>query len=479
MDWSKIVTACVNNGYKGKPDDVNAVKAYVAEHLDIYDEDNKPVDLDAAFAAKSAKAKTKIVLVGNTDETDALKAQNAALKEQARKAASAAVLNGAAADDDDTAPNRFTIGNMAAKAYDRKAKSGRGSTAFASAEEAEMFGSLLTVALMPEKASKRMKEVAEFARKANIGTTNTSGGFAVPDVFIPSLIELKELRGAARQVLSVLPAARDRVEMPRRTGGVTVYWPGEGGNITESNPSGNNVGVTANKMTAITRVSNELLNDSAIAFGDWVAREIAYGFADKEDQAVFNGDGTSTYGGHVGFCPAIKALSGTIANIAGLVVGSGNAYSELALIDFEAVIGRAPAYVTNGYWVMHKRFYYEVCARLSLAAGGVTSTEIQGGIRTPMFLGAPVVFAQVMPSVEANSQVCALYGDFNQAAKAIEVAGGMQIATDTGGDNFTADVTAFRGVNRFGVTVHDVGNASATAASRIPGPVVGLITAAS
>ena len=483
MDWNKILKFAKAQGYTGGDADAPAVKSFLAAKLITLSDGTKDIDVEAAYKSHAEAARATRVVLGD-DETDSLKAQLAesqaatkAATAAARKAASAAVLGGAA--DEDDAPQRFTIGNMAAKTYDRKAKAGRGATAFASAEEAEMFGSLLTVALMPEKASKRMKEVADFARKANIGTTNTAGGFAVPDVFMPSLIELRELRGAARQVLSVLPAARDRVEMPRRTGGVTVYWPGEGGNITESNPAGNNVGVTANKMTAITRVSNELLNDSAIAFGDWVAREIAYGFADKEDQAVFNGDGTSTYGGHTGFCPAIKALSGTIANIAGLVVGSGNAYSELALVDFEAVIGRAPAYVTNGYWVMHKRFYYEVCARLSLAAGGVTSTEIQGGIRTPMFLGAPVVFAQVMPSVEANSQVCALFGDFNQAAKAIDVAGGMQIATDTGGDNFTADVTAFRGVNRFGVTVHDVGNASATAASRIPGPVVGLITAAS
>jgi HK97 family phage major capsid protein len=479
MDWQKIVKACKANGYTGSDNDLAAVKAFVTENLDIQGEDGTPVDLDAAHskATKAAKPKAKLVLTDDGDELAKLTAERDAFRDQARKAASAAV-RGVVEGDGRATPQPFFIGDAVAKSYDRKAKEGRNKTSFATAEEAEMFGSLIATTLLPHKATKRMREIADAAVKANIGTTNTSGGFSVPDLFIPTLIDLKELRGALRQVMTVTSVSRDRVEFPRRTAGVTVYAPGEGGNITESNPAGNNVAVTANKLAAITRVSNELLSGSAISFGDWVARELAYAFADKEDEIGFNGDGTSTYFGFTGFREALKGLSGTIANIAGLKVGTGNAYSELTLTDFESVVGLAPSYVRDGVWVVHKQFYYEVMLRLALAGGGVTAAEIGNGMRVPMFLGSPVVFAQVMPRIEANSQVCALYGDFNMAAKAIDV-GGVQLATDTGGDNFTADVTAFRGIDRFGFTAHDVGNASATAASRVPGPVVGLITAAS
>lgn len=478
MDWAKILTACKRNGYTGSDTDLAAVKAFVEENLQIESEDGEAIDLDAAFAkaSKAAKPKAKLILTDDGEEVAKLTAERDAFREQARKVASGAVL-GVHGDSGNDGPQRFSIGNAAAKAYDRKAKKGRAETSFASAEEAEIFGSLLVTSLMPGRASKRMRDVADMAIKANISTTNTSGGFSVPDMFIPTLIELRELRGAARKVLSFIPIKGDKVDMPRDTGGVTVYWPGEGGNITESNPSGNNVSVVANKMTAITRVSNELLNDSAIAFGDWVARRISYAMADKEDEAVFNGDGTSTYGGHTGFRSKLFS-SATVANNAGLVVGSGNLYSELSLTDFIAVMGRTPSYVTGGKWVMHKEFYFNTCVRVGYGVGGVTATEVQDGIMTAKFLGAEVVFAQVMPRVEANSQVCAIYGDFNLAAKAVEVAGGFQLATDTSGDNFTADVTAFRGVSRVGVTVHDAGNVSATASARIPGPVVGLITAA-
>lgn len=476
MDWSKIVKVLTANGFTGDGSDLAAVKAFAAD-FNLVGEDGTAIDLDAAHKATASKARKPLVVP--SVDVDAMKAENAKLREQARKAASAAAMTGGGTDDDDPhVPQPFKIGNAVAKSYDRKAKKGRNETAFSSSEEAEIFGSLLVTNLMPGRATKRMRDVADMAVKANITTTNTSGGFSVPDMFIPTLIELRELRGAARKVLSFIPIKGDKVDMPRDTGGVTVYWPGEGGNITESNPTGNNVSVTANKMTAITRVSNELLNDSAIAFGDWVARRISYAMADKEDEAVFNGDGTSTYGGHTGFRSKLFS-SATVANNAGLVVGSGNLYSELTLTDFIAVMGRTPSYVTGGKWVMHKEFFYNTCVRVGYGVGGVTATEVQDGVMTAKFLGAEVVFAQVMPRVEGNSQVCAIYGDFNQAAKAVEVAGGFQLATDTGGDNFTADVTAFRGVNRVGVTVHDAGNVSATASLRIPGPVVGLITAAS
>ena len=479
MDWSKIIKFAKSKGYTGGDVDAVAVGEFLkAKGLELADESGEAIDLAASAAAFSAKSKVSRVVLTDDGADEALKAENAALREQARKAASGALRMAAGVEDDQRkAPQPFAIGNGAKKSYNRKAQTKRGATSFADADEAELFGAWVASTLMPERTTKSMRDLVQ---KANISTTNTSGGFAVPDLFVPAMIDLKELRGAARQVLSVMPVGRDRVEFPRRTGGVTVYWPGEAASITESNPAGNNVGVTANKMTALTTVSNELINDSLINFGDWVMREMSYAFADKEDEAVFNGDGTSTYGGHLGFREAIKGLSGTIANIAGLVVGTGNAYSELTLTDFEAVVGRAPAYVDsrNPVWVMHKRFYYEVCARLALAAGGVTSVEVQNGLKVPMFLGYPVIFSQVMPSVEANSQVCALFGSFNDAAKATEV-GGPTLATDTGGTYFSQDVVAFRGTNRFGITVHDVGNASATAASRVPGPVVGLITAAS
>jgi HK97 family phage major capsid protein len=115
--------------------------------------------------------------------------------------------------------------------------------------------------------------------------------------------------------------------------------------------------------------------------------------------------------------------------------------------------------------------------RVMLAAGGVTAAEIAAGRRQPMFMGYPVEFAQAMPSTEANSQVCALFGALDLSS----LFGDRRMTTIATSEhlNFAEDELAIRGTERFDINNHDVGNASATAADRVPGPIVGLITAAS
>ena len=50
--------------------------------------------------------------------------------------------------------------------------------------------------------------------------------------------------------------------------------------------------------------------------------------------------------------------------------------------------------------------------------------------------------------------------------------------TDSNRTEFTEDLLTIRGVGRFDINVHDVGNDSADADEREAGAVVGLITAA-
>lgn len=391
------------------------------------------------------------------------------------------VANGALGSGD------VKVGNSRRHATDAERKSynakDRKHRSFNDADEAVHFGLWVKSVLAKDLFTAEDKMVLQ---KANITTTNTLGGALIPEDFVPQLIDLKEERGVARQAVPVTPMGRERVTYPRRTGGLTVYYPGEATAITESNPTVNNVTLTATKMACLTQVSSELLNDSAISFGDFVAREIAYAFADKEDEDLFNGDGTSTYGGRLGLRSALSTLSGTIANIAGLVVGSGNAYSELTIPDFNSVAGRLPAYVKNPKWYMHKRFFETVCGGLAVrpgasgGAGGATMSEVANYRMSgnPTWLGYPVVFSQVLPRTEGNSQVCCLFGEPGMGAMQGMVNGSMEIAASEH-YGFNTDVLTIRGTQRHAITVHDPGNASATEALRIPGPYVGLITASS
>lgn len=310
--------------------------------------------------------------------------------------------------------------------------------------------------------------------------TNDNGGALVPPEFDPMLIRLIETYGVFRQFTRLKPMGSEVMTQPRRTGGVTAYWVAEAAAITASNPTFDNINLVAKKLAAITVLSSEISEDSAINIADELAFEIGYAFALAEDQAGFIGDGSSTYGGITGATTKLKALSATIAYIAGLFVGAGNNYSELLLTDFEGTVGLLPQYADpQAAWYCHKSFFHTVMQRLELAAGGVTAREISDGDRRgrPTFIGYPVNFTQVMPRIEANSQVCALFGDL---AMASTMGDRRRRTLFTDPYSLAAnDQIQVRGTERIDINVHDVGNASSSAGSRVAGPLVGLIMAAS
>jgi HK97 family phage major capsid protein len=202
----------------------------------------------------------------------------------------------------------------------------------------------------------------------------------------------------------------------------------------------------------------------------------------KEDQCGFTGDGTSTYGGITGAINKLLNLSATIANIAGIRVQatiSTGTFASAILGDFQATIAKLPKYADTpkAKWYMHKTFYHSVPATLMVAAGGNAISDLQGGARQQTFLGYPVEFCQVMPSVWVANQIFALFGDLSLAASF-----GDRRSTTLFSDPYSLaanDQVQIRGTERFDINIHDVGNASGTAALRVPGPVVAFASAAS
>lgn len=299
---------------------------------------------------------------------------------------------------------------------------------------------------------------------------NEDGGYLVPEEFESAIIVLRETYGVFRANAKIVPMGSDTKWQPRWTSGLTAYFVGEAASGTESKAGYDRVGLVAKKLMALAYVSSELDEDAIVSLGDTLAGEIAYAFALKEDNCGFNGDGTSTYGGMVGVRQKLLDVF-TTSGGTGLIVGSGNAYSELTLADFQKVQGALPEFAErNAKWYCSKRFWSEVLMKLALAAGGVPAAEIMMG-GEKRFLGSPVVVSQVMPTTEANSQVPIAYGSLDMAAMFGDRRG-VTIAESIH-DRFSDDEIAFRGTQRFDINVHSVG-VTGTA-----GPVVGLVMAAS
>jgi len=218
-------------------------------------------------------------------------------------------------------------------------------------------------------------------------------------------------------------------------------------------------------------VSSELEEDSLIAIGEILGLSMARSLAKKEDAIGFVGDGTSTYFGMTGIVGALLGVDETIGNIQGLKVGSGNAYAELALADFEGVVSILPSDADdNARWFMNKKFYYSVVYPLARAAGVANIFEILSDRKARYLYGYEVEFVAAMPYVEANSQICAILGDLQLGAflserRQLEIARSDQV-------HFVNDQIGYRGIERIDINAFGVGDTSEA------GPIVGLITAA-
>ncbi len=298
---------------------------------------------------------------------------------------------------------------------------------------------------------------------------NEAGGYLVPDEMERALIKLRETRGTFRSNTRVVPMAGDTRSVGRRTAGFTTYYPDEGGSITESQPTYDQVKLVARKLAALGKYSSELSEDAIISMADELTEELGYALADAEDKAGWLGDGTSTYGGIVGVITALADGSEVTA-------ATGNtAFSTLDLDDFENMIGKLPMYPgISPRWFIHHAGWAASMLRLQAAAGGNTIQTLGAGPAGQTFLGYPVTFVQVMNSTltaQTSTEGLCYFGDLRMAATLGNRRGVRVMISEH--RYFETDQLGIKATQRYDIKVHETGTSTAA------GPLIGLETPAS
>jgi HK97 family phage major capsid protein len=334
-------------------------------------------------------------------------------------------------------------------------------------EGALRAGHFFAATLLGSTASKRYcaDNGLTIARAQGEGV-GTAGGFLVPIEIEREVFKLLDVAGICRRYMRVRQMGSDSRSVPRRVGGLTAYFVGEGQGITESQGSWDNVNLAAKKLAVLTRFSTELAEDEVVELGREVTEEVAYAVASKEDDCGINGDGTSTYGGIVGVTK--KLIDG--AHSAGAInAATGHdTFAEIDAADLGSLIAACPEYALESASWFASSFAIGTCfARLGATAGGAIMTA--NGPRPQMqYLGWPIVPTPKLPgSGSQTGKAMILFGDL-RLASSFGSRRGMTIATSPH-RYMELDQVGIRGTSRFDINVHDLGSASAA------GPVVGLI----
>ena len=321
---------------------------------------------------------------------------------------------------------------------------------FSSYEAAKAFGMCIFAHVMHnEKAIAYLREQGIEVKAMSAGS-DTAGGFLVPEIMQPEVVRLLEMYGSFRANALVVPMSSDSIVWPRRTGGLTVYCPGEGAAITASDMAFDQIRLTAKEWYTLTVISAKLDETAVVAIAELIAQEITLAFATKEDQCGFRGDGTSTYFGVTGIwghtsttsyaCPTgdnTFAESCKFSNLAG-IIGSLESW---ALIDaayffhrtmfWKNVVGQVDA---SGNAIVH------FTPRIGNEPGVVSI----GGVQ-PTVLGFPVVTNSTLPAVsdDAVSTKAWAFGSLRQSWM-MGQRGGVEIARSTEA-YFTTNQIGIRG----------------------------------
>lgn len=236
---------------------------------------------------------------------------------------------------------------------------------------------------------------------------NSAGGVLVPEIFSSQVIRLVDGYSVWPSAMQNVPMASDSVTATKRLTGVTANWTGENSEIATSDPTATQVQLVAKKLAVGTKISNELLADSAISVADWVTQEFATAIASKLDDAAVNGTGTSSFGGVHGI--AVKILVSDYSASVHTAGTGRDTFEELTSADFLGMIAKLPRYATQGaaFYISNQGYALSM-QRLDLAAGG--KVNLDGGASF-QFLGFPVILTDKLPTTSgdlSNSVMCLL-----------------------------------------------------------------------
>ncbi|MEO1198088.1 MAG: phage major capsid protein [Pseudomonadota bacterium] len=254
------------------------------------------------------------------------------------------------------------------------------------------------------------------AKALAVGTSSgADGGYTVPpEVDIAIGRRLAKI-SPIRAIATVRQMTSNEFKKPFTTTGAATGWVGETDtgvdrDETES-PVLAELKFPAMELYAMPAATQTLLDDSAINIDEWIAAEIETVFAEQEGKAFVSGNGTNKPTGFLGYT-AVADSSWAWGNIGFVLSGGSGGFAADDPTDnlYDLIYALKGGYRQNAHFVMNRSTQAEI-RKLKDADGSYVWQPAHSPDAAASLLGFPVVEAEDMPSIEANSLSIA-FGDF-------------------------------------------------------------------
>ena len=329
--------------------------------------------------------------------------------------------------------------------------------------KAYTFGQVALALTGNKKAQNWLGERDLWAKSVN-ETTDSAGGYLVPEILLNELIYLRAQYGVVRRNADVRRMTSDTLWIPKMSGSTTVYWTTEGTAITPSQPVFSRVQLLAKKMSILTPVTSEVNEDSVVDLGNALARDMALRFSQEEDRVCTVGVGTTSVDGYIdGFVTEVLGVASN-AGVITAAAGSSANWTAVTLGNLRSVVAALPRkFLIPGEvkWYMSRAaFENVVCNRLDNLSGNAVLDIQNFRDGQPTLFGYDIEYIDDLASTAAGASGAAImaFGNLRQSA----TLGDRRDTRIQVSDQFyfNTDELAFKGTQRIGFECHEPGTSS-------------------
>jgi HK97 family phage major capsid protein len=245
----------------------------------------------------------------------------------------------------------------------------------------------------------RTGQLSPELRDHKVGT-DSLGGYLVPDEFRRELVMALNEENVIRGLATVFPTTSGTMTIPVNSAHGSASWKTEEAAYSTSDETFAEVTLNAYKATALIKVSEELLNDSAFPVESLLATEFGRRLGKLEEEAFINGDGSAKPTGIVG------------GSAEGATATATNAITADELTNLYH--GLARPYRARATWVMNDSTI-KLIRKLKTGVSNDNTYLWQAGLQDgepDRLFGRPVVASEFMPAATTGLKPI-VFGDIS------------------------------------------------------------------
>jgi HK97 family phage major capsid protein len=248
------------------------------------------------------------------------------------------------------------------------------------------------------------------------------GGHFIPQILSQEIHRILKEQCFLREISRVTSVSHGSLELLVDKGEAEVGWAQETAARDETAaPEIAKISIPVHEMYASPRITQRLLEDSAVNLEAWLTEKIASKMASLENQAFIQGDGTHKPKGFLNY-EMVEAGTWEWGKLECVKTGANGALGETPAMDILNLFhSLKPVYLPGACWVMSRSAQSAVRNIKDALSGRYFWQHPTIAETRPTLLGYPVYVSDDMPAlVEGTQSNSIVFGNFKEGYQIVD-----------------------------------------------------------